>query len=246
MNFVILLAGGNGQRIKNFVRDKCLESINYKPVFFHSLNSFIKTKNFQKYIIVFNSESQKVFIRDFLNKELGSKFKEYDLVKGGNARCSSVRNALLHLNKTYKISDKCMVAIHDAARPLIKTSFINRLLELALNYGNAVPASKINDSIKYVKDYKSYYKEDKPLSLNKNLCKDQVRAVQTPQIFKVKEITECYNYKNNLTNDVSDDSYTLINCGKDVFIIDNPEPNPKITFKIDIDYINYLLNKNLV
>ena len=195
MNFVILLAGGNGQRIKNFVRDKCLESINYKPVFFHSLNSFIKTKNFQKYIIVFNSESQKVFIRDFLNKELGSKFKEYDLVKGGNARCSSVRNALLHLNKTYKISDKCMVAIHDAARPLIKTSFINRLLELALNYGNAVPASKINDSIKYVKDYKSYYKEDKPLSLNKIFAKIKLGQFKLRKYLKLKKLQNVITIK---------------------------------------------------
>ena len=66
-------------------------------------------------------------------------------VHGGATRFLSVKNALKYVSAGY-----AYIAIHDGARPLISTADIDRVLTDAVQYGSAIAAAPVTDTIKQV------------------------------------------------------------------------------------------------
>ena len=88
-------------------------------------------------------------------------------VQGGETRSQSVYNGLLALNPNSSV-----VAIHDGARPYVSTSLISRLFDVAQSSGSAIPAVRLYDTIYNVQNFKTLNRED-------------LLAVQTPQVFEI-------------------------------------------------------------
>jgi 2-C-methyl-D-erythritol 4-phosphate cytidylyltransferase len=103
-----------------------------------------------------------------LAEELGCS-KVSSCVAGGSTRGESVRLALAEVPE-----DAAVVLVHDAARPLVDDSVIERVLA-ALNEGweGAVPGLPVADTVKRVE-------ADRVVE---TLDRDELRAVQTPQAF---------------------------------------------------------------
>ena len=81
------------------------------------------------------------------------------------------------------------------------------------------------------------------MNLN-TIDRNTLRAIQTPQIFSFDSIYKAYQ---KITLDgltISDDSSALSHIDMKLHLVENSEPNPKITTKKDLDYILYLLNQN--
>jgi 2-C-methyl-D-erythritol 4-phosphate cytidylyltransferase len=90
-------------------------------------------------------------------------------VGGGETRAESVRAGVAEVGE-----DAAVIAVHDAARPVLPNGVIGRVLT-ALNEGwdGAVPALPLADTIKRVRGGQ----------IVETLRRDELVAVQTPQAF---------------------------------------------------------------
>lgn len=241
MNIVVLLAGGSGARIQNHVNDKSTTLLFNKSVFIYGLEAFINTHAFEKFIIVFRDEEQKAYMQSALGK-LALSSIDLDFVKGGYSRFKSVRNALSFISGISSNNDD-IIAIHDVARPLIKAKFILDLLDIAIKKGSAIPVSKITNTIMSVNNVEDI-SDNYGGVLNETFDRDKLRAVETPQLFKLELLSKCYFKSTEMEHKLfTDDASVCMQHGYTPFFIENESPNPKITTKNDLEYILYLLNQ---
>lgn len=145
--------------------------------------------------------------------------------RGGSTRAESVRIGMSLL------SDDCeLVAIHDAARPLITTDDIRAVLEVAETTGAATLAHPVSDTIKMVEE---------------NIILDTVDrrrlwAVQTPQVFHrdiyAKAIQSAY------LETATDDCALVEKSGHSVRVVPGSRINLKITYPEDKIIAEAILN----
>ena len=124
---------------------------------------------------------------------------------------------------------KCdWVVIHDGARPLVTTDLIDRGLEAARETGAAVAAVPVTDTIKVAG-------ADRIVQYTPS--RDSLWAVQTPQVFRYKIITEAYK---QLTGDVTDDASLVEKAGYEVKLYQGSYYNIKVTTPDDLALIKVL------
>lgn len=104
-----------------------------------------------------------------------------DIVCGGKERFDSVKNGLNIVK-----DDISLVAVHDAARPLITEKIIKDVVESAEKFGGAIAAVASKDSVKFSKS---------GTRITKSLDRKTIWNAQTPQIFK-KDILKKHIQKN--------------------------------------------------
>src|SRR5476649_1821440 len=109
MYSVIIVAGGTGSRMKRKT-PKQLELLNHKPVIVYSIEKFLAFNSATQIIVVMHPDYRETFI----SIQNYFKMNEIILVDGGETRFQSVKNGLEKVNAETKI-----IAIHDAARPLV-------------------------------------------------------------------------------------------------------------------------------
>lgn len=214
---VIVTAGGSSSRYGK--KNKLLEKLNGKEVILHSIEAFLPFEPFE--IVVSTSE----FLEPEI-KKIAKDIKNLKIVRGGDTRQASIFNAL-------KICDAPdVVAIHDAARPLIKKCDIAKCIEKALATKAAIVAVKAVDTIKKVDDNGKILETPNRSAL---------WAVQTPQIFDYRLIYDAH--KELIGQAFSDDSGMLEFLGKDVYVVEGCYSNIKITTKTDFYLAQQLMNE---
>lgn len=183
--FAIIVAGGTGKRM-NSQTPKQFMLIAGMPVIFYSLKAFSQTFSDIKIIVALPDELlpewEKICSVHNLNINL-------TLAKGGETRFHSVKNSLSLIN-----DDNAVIAIHDAARPIINRKTIAQLFMHAEVYGNAIPVIPVNDSVREIDKLNS-----KPIDRHK-LC-----LVQTPQCFRADILKNAYRqeYRKWFTDDAT-------------------------------------------
>ena len=208
--FLILLAAGDGKRLKSTI-PKAYIKINNKTLLEHSINNFKKIPEIKKTIIVYNKKHKK-----FLQK---LSLKNTLKIVGGKTRQES---AYLALKKIEKMKCK-KVLIHDAARPSTPTSLIkNVILNLKKNHA-VLPIINANDAAKRVKKNNVF----------KNIDRSTLRFSQTPQGFTFKKIYE--KHKKNKSILIDDDASLFTKDNEKIKIINGSKKNIKITDSEDID-----------
>src|SRR3990172_250849 len=118
MNYVIIAAGGKGTRFGGGV-SKQLASLSGKPMLSWSLEAFAAETGIDQIILVHPTDESEGLYSPFLR--LSGKIT---FVKGGTARYDSVRNGFESISG----SNSDLVLIHDAARPLLSTRLVQRVL----------------------------------------------------------------------------------------------------------------------
>ena len=205
---LIITAGGTGTRYGN--KNKLLETINGKTVIEYCVEKFLPVKDIFEIIIPVNEK----IISDF--NEIFKNNLKIKIIKGGKNRQESVFNAL-------KAADKPdYVLIHDGARPLIKTSDTEKLIEKIKTCNAAILAVKTIDTIKKV---------DKNGKIITTVDRSNLYNVQTPQGFKYNLILEAH--KKLEGQNFTDDAGMLENLGQEVYVVEGDYSNFKITTKND-------------
>lgn len=225
----ILLAAGSSSRMNGSIPDKILATINNKPIFAYSLQTFISSKIFSHFTIVYKDLPQKNTIQSWIN--LNHQNLPISYVQGGSERQFSVINALDSLHNTTDF-----VFIHDLARPLVT---LQNLLDLSLalpQFGAAALASKPTDTILQI--------DTTNPNLLTPLNRNSLWAMQTPQAFDFHLIFNAYQKLKTMP--LTDCSSALTILGHQVIINNNPYPNPKITKPEDLLYIKTLIDNNYV
>ena len=119
MNFVVILAGGVGSRMKLNIPKQYLV-INKKPVIIHTILNFENNPNIDGIIVVCDSSYNDYLIKQFKKNNI-KKFVSF--AKAGVTGFESTKNGILEASKYINKDD--LVVIHDAVRPIINDFIIN-------------------------------------------------------------------------------------------------------------------------
>jgi 2-C-methyl-D-erythritol 4-phosphate cytidylyltransferase len=147
-------------------------------------------------------------------------------VEGGKTRFLSVRNAFLQISADP--DDK--ILIHDAARPAVNVKMINTIITESKKYGEVIYGIKINETVK--REFNNFVKE--------TLVRDNLCAIQTPQIFRYKVLKNSY-MKSTAKHDYTDESSMVESAGYRVRIIAGNRNNIKITTSDDLERMGKIL-----
>ncbi|MFH1015911.1 MAG: 2-C-methyl-D-erythritol 4-phosphate cytidylyltransferase, partial [Chloroflexota bacterium] len=144
---------------------------------------------------------------------------------GGERRQDSVAAGL-------KLTGKCdWVVIHDGARPFVTIDLIERGLEAAKETGAAIAAVPVTDTIK---------EAGEDSIVRQTLPRQNLWAVQTPQVFRIDIITEAYR---RARGDVTDDAMLVEQMGHKVKVFMGSYDNIKITTPEDLALAEVLVKK---
>lgn len=191
-----------------------------KPILVHTIEAFKQAVNTLEIIVVLPEVHIELWKKICFKHNFNI---SHQICIGGEKRFHSVKNGLS------MISEKCIVAIHDAVRPLVSKDVIIRCFEEAQDKGSAIPVVSIKDSIRIIDG-------DKSIALNR----EKYKAVQTPQCFKSEIIKKAYNckYKDIFTDDAS----VAESQGYKMTLVEGNDENIKITTPIDLLYAESLIN----
>lgn len=213
----IILAGGKGKRMGAPVSKQFIE-LKGKPIIYYTIKKFQENKNIDNVVIVLPSDEISYFEEEIL---IRYSLKIDKIVVGGWERQDSVYNALKSLSNT----KTDIVLIHDGARPFISDKIINDGIRYAREYGAAAPGVMPKDTIKVKNE--SNFCIDTPNRAN-------LVAIQTPQVFKYKEILECHEKVKNNKEVVTDDTMVAEKYGYKVYLYDGEYTNIKVTTPEDL------------
>lgn len=217
--FALIVAGGSGTRMGGELPKQFMELAG-KPVLMHTAEAFLSYDADMEIVLVLPS-------RHFaLWKELCHRYRfdrAHRLVPGGMYRFESVGNGL------NTIDGDGLVFIHDGVRPLVSKATLQRCCELASELGNAVPALKVTESIRWADD-----------RLNRPLDREKVWLIQTPQTFRISLIKEAY--KQPFREEFTDDASVLESLGYQINLTEGNRENIKITWPADLLWAETLLS----
>jgi len=216
--YAIIVAGGTGTRMQGEIPKQFI-LLGGKPVILYSIEAFLKHDPSVQIILVIHPD---YFL---LWKQLTGEYKisaPLKVVAGGKTRFDSVKNGL------NLIQDDGWVAVHDAARPVITAYFIGNLFSAASTSGSAIPVVPLHDTIRVITGDTSHQAE-----------RTFLRAVQTPQVFRVSELQRAYTqpYQSNFT----DDGSVMEAAGFPVHLAEGRRGNIKITYLEDIAVAEVLI-----
>jgi 2-C-methyl-D-erythritol 4-phosphate cytidylyltransferase len=133
-------------------------------------------------------------------------------------------------------SDAEIVAIQDGARPCTSGALIRATIDAAREFGAAVAAQKVTDTIK---------ETDDGTFIARNVDRSRLWAVQTPQTFRVEVIRRALQTVRERGLLVTDDTAACELIGQRVKLVESPAPNPKATAPADVPYIELLLRQGV-
>jgi 2-C-methyl-D-erythritol 4-phosphate cytidylyltransferase len=222
MNSAIIVAAGRSQRM-GF--DKLLSPLGDKPVVVHSIDPFQQCDIVDEVILVVSSDRRSEFEQVVETFGLS---KVNRLVDGGPERHLSVWNGISHVSETCEI-----VAVHDAARPLISPDLIGRAVRLARECGAVSLAAPIVETLKRV---------DPNQNVTGSVDRTGLWGMQTPQVFRFDWLVDAYKRIVDSGRTVTDEVSALQEAGYPVRLLQNPDWNIKITFPTDLDLAEKMIN----
>jgi len=220
----IIAAAGESRRMGG--SDKVLLPLGGKSVLWRVIDVFQECRLIDQIVAVVNERSMES-CRQLVDGGGWDKVsdKVSDVCLGGRRRQDSVAVGLKRLK------DCDWVVIHDGARPLVTVDLIERGLEAARETCAAAAAVPVTDTIKVVGDAEMV--RETPLRQN-------LRAVQTPQVFCLDIIKKAYQKANG---DVTDDASLVEQAGYKVKLYPGSYDNIKITTPEDLALAEILWKK---
>ena len=216
--YAIIVAGGTGSRMKGDM-PKQFMMLNGKPVIQYSIDAFHDYDESVHIILVIHPNYIDTWEK--ISDQYGINSVSA-IVPGGNTRFGSVKNGF------EKILDDGFVAVHDAARPVIDKQFIADLFSDAARFGSAIPSLELTDTVRMIDG-------DNTKQLDRTL----LRAIQTPQVFRVSELKHAYQQPFQPV--FTDDASVLQSAGYAVHLSNGKPGNIKITQAHDIALAEVLL-----
>ena len=224
---IIVAAAGSGER---YGSNKLLEPLNSLPLFIHCLQQFITVCPAKQLILVVSRNEQHHFSNALERFMPGSGII---IIEGGVSRSQSIANGLQLLNENVNY-----VAVHDAARPFATVKLLKSCLSTARQYGGAIPAKPVTDTLKRV---------DENNLITAAVCREQLWRVETPQLFNLALLRKAYRLAEASTTEslveFTDDAAIMAAAGLPVKIVNDPDPNLKITYPEDIATAELILNR---
>ena len=216
----VIVAAGQGLRMGGI--DKVLSPLATEPILLRATRPFQDSPLVSQIVIVVAGEKEEM-CRQLTGGPEWSKVTHICI--GGPRRQDSVAEGLKRL-KTFDY-----VLIHDGARPLVTPDLIERGLEAAKETGAAVAAVPVTDTIK---------RADRSLTVVETLNREDLWAVQTPQVFRYDVIQIAHLQD---AEEATDDAALVERLGHTVKLYRGSYDNLKITTPDDLVVAENILRK---
>jgi 2-C-methyl-D-erythritol 4-phosphate cytidylyltransferase len=208
--------------------DKLFLELNGHPVVSYTWRQFEQAVEIDEIVLVVREGMQQAFTE--LAGRYGFK-KRFKIVAGGKERQHSVWNGLEALDGSAEI-----VAIQDGARPCTAPDVIAATIVGAREVGAAVAAQAVTDTVKESSDGHL---------VERTLDRSRLWTVQTPQTFRVEIIRRALAEVLRKGLVVTDDTAACELIGQPIKLVVSNLPNPKVTRREDLAYVEVLLRNGL-
>ena len=244
----VVVAAGVGKRFGNQM-PKQYTHIGSQTVLQHSIAALSKVHQLSTCYLVISEE-------DTIAKTLGFSMP-IEWVIGGKERMNSVFNAVQTIWQQYQnpLSDKAFsekashhaydnhwVLIHDAARPCVNPSDIEKLItqttqQFLQQSAGGLLAVPVRDTVKQI-----IHAQDKVLA-QKTLDRSQLWLAQTPQIFPLATLYDYLTQAIEQTIAFTDEASLFEHFGKQPLLVEGSHSNIKLTFPEDLQFAQVYLAK---
>lgn len=220
----VVPAGGTGIRMGGTVPKQFLE-LNGKPILYYTLKTLQDCGIISELILVVPEKEYDNACTDWLGKpEIVTK-----VVVGGEKRQDSVYKGFCEISPQTEI-----VLVHDGVRPFLSHQMIQESVDAAREYGAAITAIPVNDTIKRV--------DDSGL-VSQTVDREGLWRVQTPQVFRYELLQEAFKKANSEKFYGTDEGTLIEHLGKPVKVVEGSEQNIKITRPEDLRLSEIFISK---
>jgi 2-C-methyl-D-erythritol 4-phosphate cytidylyltransferase / 2-C-methyl-D-erythritol 2,4-cyclodiphosphate synthase len=218
----VLVAAGRGQRAGGSV-PKQYRKIAGVPAIHTALSAFCAHPRIDLVQPVINGADE-----EFFHTASGGLPKLLPPAAGGGTRQISARSGLSALEPHAPE----LVLIHDAARPFVSASLIDRAIAAGSRFGAAVPGLAVADTVKKI---------DGASMVSETLDRVRLRLVQTPQAFAFSLILEAHRRAAAAgRDDFTDDAALAEWAGHRVSVFEGEAGNVKLTTGEDFARAEFL------
>lgn len=223
----IVVAAGRGRRFGGG-DNKVLFLLDGKPIWQHAVEALQASGRIGQIVLVVRPDDRES-IAD------GAAALKIHLTDGGNERYDSVRAGLAALQRLPALdlqsAGNRLVAIHDAARPLVSAIEIGDVVDAANRTGAAVLATAIRGTLKRRNDQ----------SHTTTIDRNELWEALTPQVFRFEIIDTAYQRWRG--RPVTDDAEMVERSGFPVTLVPGSAENLKITRAEDLTLAQAILSQ---
>ena len=198
-----------------------------KTVLAHTLDCFLNHKSISKIFVAVSPD-------DGYWSETG--LPELDnvvTVEGGQERCHSVFNALLHLLP--EANDDDWVLIHDAARPCLRSEDIDMLIERLQDHdAGGLLAIPVRDTMK---------RSNTDDEVSETVERERLWHALTPQMFHVGPLFRAMKAALDTGEQVTDEASAIELQKKKPLLVEGHSDNIKITRPEDLQLAHFYLQQ---
>ncbi|MBZ6075107.1 bifunctional 2-C-methyl-D-erythritol 4-phosphate cytidylyltransferase/2-C-methyl-D-erythritol 2,4-cyclodiphosphate synthase [Microvirga puerhi] len=215
----LIVAAGRGSRAGEGV-PKQYRSLAGRSVLARTLEKYLSHPGIARIITVIHPDDRVPYERAV--GEVGCRTEHLLApVAGGDTRQVSVLHGLEALESLRPE----IVLVHDAARPFVDSTLIDRAIDAAGRFSAAVPGIAVTDTIKITDD------SGKVVSTPDRA---RLRAIQTPQAFRFQALLDAHRkaHASDL-KDFTDDGALVEWAGRPVLVFEGDPRNTKLTHNAD-------------
>jgi 2-C-methyl-D-erythritol 4-phosphate cytidylyltransferase len=231
---VILPAAGLGTRMGRAVPEKAGTSrkqfmlLDGSPILLHTIRKFAASSEVTEIVVALRAEDMD-WVRELLVAEKSG--KPVRLVEGGDSRQESVEHALATLGPGTEL-----VAVHDAVRPFIEHSVLEKVFAEAQENGAAIVGIVPVDTVKQVHRNK----------IRQTIPRERLILAQTPQVFRFDLLKTAFSRAREDGFAGTDESSLVERLDQvEVSVVPGSDRNLKITKPSDMDLARLFLAEEM-
>ncbi len=226
---VILPAAGLGTRMgreKSGTSRKQFMLLEGAPILIHTIRKFLGCPSVSEIVVALRAEDMD-WARGLIHQERPE--KPVRVVEGGESRQQSVENALASLSP-----DTTLVAVHDAVRPFIDSTLVEKVIAEAAASGAAIVGIVPVDTVKQVQRNK----------IRSTLPREHLVLAQTPQVFRFDLLKRAFEAAQRDSFTGTDEASLVERLEQvEVSVVQGSDRNIKITKPSDMDLARLFLSE---
>jgi 2-C-methyl-D-erythritol 4-phosphate cytidylyltransferase len=201
--------------------------LNGVPILEHTLRALLACPDIRGVVVVLDPSDRRADAIPSLSDP------RVTTASGGAERADSVLAGLEAITAEAGVKD--WVLVHDAARPCISVTTLRALITSCLSEGvGGVMAQASVDTLKHVSDDNRVVE---------TLDRKVIWRAQTPQMFKLTELTSALSSAIASEAAITDESMAMELAGYPVSILEGPSTNIKITVPGDLEIAEIILRR---
>lgn len=223
---VLIPAAGHGKRYGGAMLKQYLPVCG-RAVLAHSIRAFQFNPLISTITVILAEDDQ------WFESAVGPLSAAVKTVTGGATRAQSVRNGLRFIAENYSDSDWALV--HDAARPCLSSSRLEKFLELGLESPHgAILAVPVGDTLK---------RAGETQEIIATVDRNGLWAAQTPQLFRVGALAKAIDAAQMQGCELTDEASAMEFVGIKPLLVMGSAANIKITHSSDLAIAEALLSR---